>query len=353
VRAEPDQPDSAERQQTAERRNGDPPSLAPARRRQHDERQRQPGGDLDADAGRESPRGRAKARARPGRERERGGERRHDQRVVVRATDGEHEQHGVQTHERDRRSPRPAQLARGASHQRDGRQARADGHGLERPQAARQAQRRGRVAGHGEQRPIGRVLVWPADEPEHFVAGCLRGDVRIGVESVQRAESREAEIAEHVLGDQRRSQQQDRVRRDDRRDDRSHRQRAREGQGEQIARAHDEREGLKGARADTHAKTLQRAGQPRRPAAAASGHVLRRFARGAGGGEQDRHDDPRQAEQAERALYRGGASRRRAARGAGPAGAKWRADLCARQSRGGRHRVIVASSARAGVWWAM
>lgn len=197
------------------------------------------------------------------------------------------------------------------------------------------------------------MLVGPADEPEDFVAGGLCGHVRVRIESVQRAEAREAEIAEHVLGDQRRPEQQDRVRGEDRRDERAQRQRPSEGEREQVAGAHDQHEHLKAARADAHAQALQRPGQPRRPAAAARGHVLRRFAGCPGGDQEHRHDDARQAQQAQCARDRSArAPCRRAARGAqasvGAAGAR---DERARQGRGRRHRLIVTSSARAGVWW--
>jgi hypothetical protein len=350
VRAEADQPDGGHRQQAEHGGAGGPRALAPARRREHEEGQREAGGDLDADADGQRAGAGAKARAGARRKRQRGGERHHDQRVVVRAADGEHEQHGVQADERRGPARRLAELGRRARDQRDGGEAAGDGQGLERPQPAGEPERRRGVAGQREQRPVGGVLVGPADEPEDFVARRLRGDVRVRVQAVQRPQAGEAEVAEDVLGDQRRAQQQDRVRGHDRRDDRPHRQRARERQHEQVARAHDQRQRLKAAGADAHVQALQRAGQPGGPAAAACGHVARGFAGGAGGRQQDSHGDAQQAEHAERARQRSG-TRRRAATGGARAGLRAASGLGRRagQGRGGRHRLIVTSSTRAGV----
>ena len=349
MRAETDQREQAEREQAQHGRPGHPPALAPAARREHEERQRQARCDLDGDADDERRGPGAKARHRTRCERERGGEHHHDQRVVVRPADRQHEQHRVQADERRRPAPRLAELAGGARHERDGGEARGDGEDLERPQAARQAERRGGVAGKREQRSVGRVLIGPADEPEDFVASRLRGHVRVRVQAVQCPEAREAEVAEDVLGDQRRTQQQDRVGGDDRRDERAHRQGARERQHEQVAGAHDQRERLKVARAEAHAQALQRPGQPAGPAAAAPWDVLRWFSGGTGCREEDRHEDPQQAEQAERAGNRCRARQRpaRAARSAfRAAGGLER--RCG-QSRGGRHRPIVTSTHQAGV----
>jgi hypothetical protein len=350
VRAEADQPDGAEREQAE---HGGPrhlPAFAPARRCEHEERQRQAGRDLDADADDECCRRGAKARVGPRRQRQGRGEHHHDQRVVVRAADRQYEQHGVQPDERRGPAPRVPQLACGARDQRDGGEAGNDGDRLERPQPAGQAERRGGVAGEREQRPVGGVLVRPADEPEDFVAGGLCGHVGVRVKSVQPSEAGEAEVAEDILGDQRRPEQQDYVRSDDRRDQGAHRQRARECEHEQIARAHDQRQRLKAARTDRHAQALQRAGHPARPAAAAARHVLRRFPGGAGDREEGRHDDAQQSEQAEHARDRGRAARGRAAGAAQTtAGAASGFGRHARQGRGGRHRLIVTSSRRAGV----
>jgi hypothetical protein len=226
VGAEADQPDGAEREQAEHGGDRDLPAFAPARGREHEERQHEAGADLDADADDERRRAGTKARAGPGGERERGGEHHHDQRVVVRAADRQHEQHRVQPEECGGPATRVSELAGGACDEGDRGEARDDGERLERPQAAGKPERGGGIAGEREQRPVRGMLVGPADEPEDFVAGGLSGDVRVRVQPVQRSEPREAEVAEHVLGDQRRAQQQDRVRSEDRRDDRAHRQRA-------------------------------------------------------------------------------------------------------------------------------
>jgi hypothetical protein len=245
--AEADQRDRAEHEQ-AERRACE--RLQPLTRQpcsEHEERQRQAGRNLDRDAGDERRRGGAQAWARPGAQQQSRREREQDQRVVVRAADCEHEQHRVQPDERRCPARRVPEPARGPRHQRDGGQARDDGERLECPQRAGQPERRRRVAEQGEQRAVRRVLIRPADEREDFVAGCLRRDVRVGVEPVERPEPGEADVAEDVLGERRRPEQQDRVRGEDRREDRPERQRPRAEQHERVARAHDQRQRLKAA----------------------------------------------------------------------------------------------------------
>jgi hypothetical protein len=345
VRAKADQADHTDREQADHGRRENLPALAPATRREHEKRQRQAGGDLDAHTNGECRRARAQSRARAGRERQRRGEHHHDQRVVVRSADGEHEQHRVQPDERGGPATGLAELAGRARHQRDRAEAGRCGDGFERPQPAGEPERRRRIAGEREQRSIGGVLIGPSDEPEDFVARSLRRHVRVWVQAVQRSEAREPEIAEDVLGDQRRPEQKNRVRRPDRRDDCPHRQAAREREHEQIAGAHDQRERLKRARAHRHTESLQRPCQPGRPAAAAPGHVLRRFAGGARGGEEDRRDDAQQAERAKRTRDRGGAARRRSAPGAQTVGrATGALKRRSGQGPGGRHRLIVTST---------
>jgi hypothetical protein len=247
VAAEADQRDRAEHDDADRRARERPKPLAARTRPQHEERQREPGRDLDRDARDERRRGTAKARARAGAQQERRRKGEQDQRVVVRAADREHEQHRVQPDERRRparRVPEPPCCARD---QRDRDEARDDGERLERPQRAGQAKRRRRIAEQREQWAVGGVLIGPADKREHFVAGGLRGDVRVRVEAVQRAEPGEADVAEHVLGEQRRPEQQDHVRGEDRRGDRAERQRPRAEQHERVARAHDQRQRLEPA----------------------------------------------------------------------------------------------------------
>jgi hypothetical protein len=292
--------DDAEHGKARGGRDRDPRSLVPPRRREQQERQHESGCDLDANADDERRGAGAKARARASGQRERGGERQQDQRVVVRAADGEHEQHGIQSDERARPAARVSELPGGASDQRDRAEAAEHGQRLECPQRAADAERHRRVAEQREQRPVRRVLVGPAEEREDFVAGDLCRDVRVRVEPVQRAHSREADVTKHVLGEQRRAEQQDHVRGEDRDGDRVQRQRAREHEHEHVARAHDQRQRLKAARAEREVQRFERLRDPRRPAAAASRHVLRRFAGGAGRRQEHADDDAEQPEQPER-----------------------------------------------------
>jgi hypothetical protein len=351
VAAEADQADRAEHD---ERERGALERSAPiarARRAEQHERQRQAGRDLHTDAGHERGRACAKARRGAGRQRQGARKREQDQRVVVRTAHGEHEQHGIEPDEGRRPAARLAEAPRGHRDERNGAEAREHGERLERPQPAGEAERHEGVADQREQRPVGGVLVGPAEEREDFVARGLRGDVGVGVESVQRAEPGEADVAEHVLGDQRRPEQEERVGRHHGRRDRAQAERARGQQHEQIARAHDQAERLKAARADAHAEPFQRPGQPADPAAAARGDVLRRFPRRAGRRQEGARDDAEQPEQPERPQQPAAAGSRLSARGGLTAACKrWRGP-CRRagRGRGDRHRPIVASSAQAGV----
>jgi hypothetical protein len=199
VTAEADQRDRPEHDE-ADRRAGE--RLQPLARRtrpKHEERQREPGRDLDRDARHERRRRRAKARTRAGAQQQCRREREQDQRVVVCTADREHKQHRVQPDECCRPARRVPEPSGCSCDQRDGGEARGDSDCLERPQAAGQAERRRRVAEQREQRAVRRVLIRPADEREDFVAGGLRGHVRVWVEAVQRAEPREADVAEDVL----------------------------------------------------------------------------------------------------------------------------------------------------------
>jgi hypothetical protein len=181
------------------------PILRTRRAEQH-ERQRQAGRDLHADPGYERCGSRAEAWRGACREHERGRQREHDQRVVVGAADGEHEQHGIQADECRRPATRLPEPPGGARDERHGAEAAEHGERLERPHAAGEPERNERVADQREQRAIRRVLVWPAEEREDFVASGLRGDVRVRVEAVKRAQPREADVAEYVLREQRRAE---------------------------------------------------------------------------------------------------------------------------------------------------
>ena len=318
-------------------------ALVAASRREQQKRQRQPGGQLHADPRHERNRAGAQARGHAGRQRERGGQREHDQRVVVSAADGELEQHRVQPDERDRPAPRHADPLGREPDQRDRAEARAHGEGLERPQRAADAERHGRVAEQREQRAVRRVLVGPAEEREHFVARCLRGDVRVRVQAVQRAESGKADVAEHVLREQRRPQQQDRVREHDRDPQRAQRHRPRAHEHRHVARAHHERQRLKAARPErAKVQVSERPRQPRRPPTAARRHVLRRRGRGLGGDQEDGHDHSEQPELPERTRQPRPTMRRRPARTSASARGASGLDRRAGGGRGGLHRLIVA-----------
>jgi hypothetical protein len=215
MEAEADQPGDGKRKQAQRgaRRHLQP--LARARGCEHEKRQHQPGGDLDPDAGDQRAGARAQARARPRRQGEGEGEHQQDQSVVVRPADGEHEQHRVQAHERSRPAAGMAEAAGRARDQRDRGQARQPRECLQDPEAAREPKRRGGVADEREQRAVWGMLERPSDECEDRVRAGFRGDMRIRVQSVQSAHAREREVAEHVLGDQRRPEEEDHVRQHD------------------------------------------------------------------------------------------------------------------------------------------
>ena len=209
-------------------------------------------------------------------QRQRDGEREQRQRVVVRTAHTQHQQHRVQADERDGppwRVPRARGRPRDQSHRAG---ARDHGDRLEGPHAAREAQRHDRVAEQREQRAIRGVQKRPADEVEHRVGGRFGGEVRVRVEPVQGAQACERQVAEHVLGDQRRSEQQARVSQRDRARESGHRQSARRQQHQRVAHAHQQRQRLVVAARKADAQSSQWPSQPRGPAAAARGHVLRR-----------------------------------------------------------------------------
>jgi hypothetical protein len=300
VRAEADQPQRCQRQQADRGRGGHLEAFARLRRREHEEGQNQTRRDLDADARHQCDRGRAKAGARAGAQRERRGEQQQDQRVVVCAADGQLEQHRVQAHERRGPAARMTEPPGGPRDQRDRAEARGDRDGLECPQPARDAERRGGVAREREQGPVGGVQEGPADEPEHSIRGRFRRHMRVRVKAVQGSQAGEAQIAEHVLGDERRPEQEDQVRGHDRRHERPPRQRSRRAQDKHVARAHDQRQRLEAVVADADAEPLQRAGHPARPPAAASRYILRGVRGGPGRQQEYRRDHADQAERAQR-----------------------------------------------------
>ena len=351
VRAEADQPDRPERNQAERRAGCDRQPLAPAAGAEQQERQQQRRRDLDAHARHQRGRGGGRARGGSGTERQRGRQQQQQQGVVVCAGHGQRQQHRVQAHERGREAARVAQAPRGPRNQRDRREAAGHGKRLERPQSAGEPQRCGEIAGQREQRAVRGVLEGPADEREHRIARGFRGDVRIRIEPVQRSQAGEAEVAEDVLRDQGRAEQQRQVSGDDRRDHRAQRQRARSEQHEQVAGAHDQHQRLVAARAEAHPQALQRPCQPARPATAATGHIRRGPRRGRGGEHQRCRNHAHEPGGTDRAQDVRRALRRDPAGGRRRLGAVPRAAARAHARNGARslHRPIVASRPPAGV----
>ena len=219
----------------------------------------------------------------------------------MRTTHRQHEQDRVQADERRHPARRSSETgSRGRDH-RHGGEARGDRDGLQRPQTTGDPQRRGRIACEREQGAVGRVLEGPPDERKDRVGGRLGSHMGVRIEAVQRAHARKREVPEHVLGDQRRPEQQDHVRQQHTREQRPHRQRARGHEHEHVARAHQQRERLKAMAAEPDIETPQRARQPRGPPAAAGRHVLSRPRRGAGAQQERRSEHAKHAKRSKRA----------------------------------------------------
>lgn len=331
MRAEPEHRDQRECRHTDQHAHEQPQAFARTRGRQEEERQHETGGGLHPDRRDErAARGlvmrrggsrvarvdgacrnrcapgapgrciarRPAARSHRRRQGQRERQQKHRQRVVVVAADRQLQQHRVQADEGDGRAPRAAHASRGNAHQRDCAETRQRGERLQRPQFARQAQRREGVTQQREQRPVGGVLVGPAEEVVNRVGGGLRGEDGVRVQAVQRTQVRETDVAEHVLGDQRRPEQQDRVGEDDRQRKRPQRQRAHTEQHRHIATGHHQCERLEARGIDAQTKALEGPGHPVRPTAAARGHIQRGGVRGAGGYAEDAGEHREQAERA-------------------------------------------------------
>jgi hypothetical protein len=158
VHAEAEQPHQRDRQQGGARRERQPRPVAGPTRREHEERQRQSGRDLDPHTGGQRRRTGAHVRARrtgPRGERQRGGQREHQQRVVVRPSHRQQHEHGVQADERRRPVRRLPQSARRPRGQRHRAEAREDRDRLERPQPSCGSERYQCVAQEREQRSVG------------------------------------------------------------------------------------------------------------------------------------------------------------------------------------------------------
>jgi hypothetical protein len=151
---------------------------------------------------------------------------------------------------------------------------------------------------------------------EHLVGGRFGCDVRIRVESVDDPQPREREIAEDILGDQRRPERHDHVGQHDRGGERRERQPPSDQKHEQVARAHDQNQRLKTRGRQADPQSSQRSCQPRRPAAGAGRHVPGRFGGGTRAHKERANDDREQPERAQSAREREGRAR-----------ADWRAPL--------------------------
>ncbi len=311
VRAEADQPQRGEAGQRQRCRHQHGAPLPPPARGEHHEREYDAGGDLHAHADDHRDRALAQAAAAGAGSRRRGcrlrrrvrhagatgrasnrrrsaagprltarGQRQcrrqrgHHEGVVVGPADGQLEQHGVQAHECHRPLPLAPQCVGGVADQCDRPEAGERGDRLQRPQAAGQPERRERVAPEREQGAVGGVLEGPPHEREDRVPGRFGRDVRIGVQAMQGPEAGVAEVPEHVLGDQRRPEQQDDVRGQDGPHQRPRRQRPGAREHDQVAGAHDQVQGLEAVAAERGGEAAERPRQPRRPAPGAGGDVL-------------------------------------------------------------------------------
>jgi hypothetical protein len=164
VRAKTDQSEGREQRQAQPSAPRHSQALTRAGRREHEERQCQPGGHLDPYPRDQRRRAAAKARIGAGCEHQRGGERQQQERVVVSAADGQLEQHRVQAHEGGGEAGAVALLPgrpRGQRHRADTRSNRDP---LQGPQPAGKPEWRDRVAPEREQRAVGRVLEGPPHE---------------------------------------------------------------------------------------------------------------------------------------------------------------------------------------------
>ncbi len=143
------------------------------------------------------------------------------------------------------------------------------------------------------------MLERPADERKDSVGWGFGRDVRVGVQSVQQAQASKLEVAEDVLRDERRAEQQQKVGRQDRKRDRLAGQVAGGEQRGNVAGAHHERQHLEARGADANPEPVQRAAQPAGPAPDARRDIGCGATRGAGHDAKDAHDDAEQAGEAD------------------------------------------------------
>jgi hypothetical protein len=211
-------------------------ALPPSRGGKHHKREHEPGGGLHADPDHEqsgccpevlgarrngdAPRARGGHAGFASSERQRPGQDQQHERVVVRTADGKPKQHGIQADEHACRLRRASHHACRASGQGDRREAAQDSQSLEGPQAAAEPERGKRIGAEREQGPIGRMLERPADERKDSVRWSFSSDMGVGVESVQYPKASKLEVAEGILRDKRRTEQQQQIGRQDRKRDR-------------------------------------------------------------------------------------------------------------------------------------
>jgi len=215
------------------------------------------------------------------RERQRPGQDQQHERVVVRTAHGKLQQHGIQADEDGSNLGRASHIARRARRQRDRPEAACNSQQLQAPQPAAEPKRGERIGAEREQGSVGRMLERPADEGKDGVGWSFGRDVCVGVEPVQQAHPSELEVAEDVLGDERRPKQQQKVGRQNGKRDRLAGQRAGGEQRRNIAGAHHKRQQLEAGGADANSEPVQRSAQPPRPAPDASRYIGRRATGGA------------------------------------------------------------------------
>jgi hypothetical protein len=256
VDAEADHSKGGERQQAQRGAERHPEALASAGRGEHQKRQHQASRELDAHSRGQRRRPGTQARAATGRHRQGERQREEYERVVVRTSDRQHQQDRIQPDEGRRPGGALTQAPGGARDQRNRTEAGGGCDRLEDPQPARESQRGRCVASEREQGAVGGMLEGPSHEGEDWIGGRFGGHVGVRIQAVQGTHAREGQIAEHVLGDQRRSERQDDVREHDRAHQWTDRQRARRYQYEQVARAHDQHQRLEAAAADADIEAL-------------------------------------------------------------------------------------------------
>ena len=198
------------------------------------------------------------------------------------------------------------------------------------------------------------MLERPAHEREDGVRRGFGGHVRVGVQAVQGAHTGVAQIAEYVLGDQRRAQHDEQLCRDDDSRQRAQAQRARAGQHERVAGAQQQRQGLEATAAEREPQPVKRPRQPARPTAAARGDVLGGSARGACGEQEAAREQHEHRAAAKRPCGPRLALAARRAHGGwgGHIGTRGLAGREAGRRCRSLHQRIVASRRPSGVWCA-